>query len=118
MDKIKEYLEKIIKKANDKGAYYSYGIEHRSTLDKPLYMINVVWTKAGLVPLRLTAYSKQELVDLLKEYHRKTKANTLHIKYHQNQIDANEASIKYHKNAIEAWKEEKVEALPSKTRGK
>lgn len=105
MDKIKEYLEKIIKKANDTQAYHTYGIEYRSTLDKPLYMINIVWTKQGLTPLRLTAYTKEELLDELKKYYRNTKASTLNIRYHQNQIDASKLVIKHHEQMIAAYTE-------------
>ena len=107
MDKIEEYIKKIIKKANDGQAYYSYGIEHRSTMDKPLYMINVVWSKAGLTPLRLTAYTKEEIVTELKKYFRNTKASMLNIRYHENQIDASKAVIKHHEQMIVAYKEPK-----------
>lgn len=109
MDKIEEYIKKIIKKANDKQAYYAYGIEYRSTMDKPLYMINIVWSKAGLTPLRLTAYTKTEIIEELKKYHRNTKASMLNIKYHQNQIDASKAVIKHHEQMIVAYTEPKKE---------
>lgn len=105
MDKIEEYIEKIIKKANDTQAYYAYGIEYRSTLDKPLYMINVVWSKAGLTPLRLTAYTKAEIVEELKKYYRNTKASMLNIRYHENQIEASKAVIKHHQQMIKAYEE-------------
>lgn len=104
MDKIKEYLKKIVKKANDTQAYYTCGVEHRSTMKKPLYMINIVWTKQGLTPLRLTAYTKEELLEELKKYYRNTKAETLTIKYHQNQIDASKMVIKHHEQMIKAYK--------------
>lgn len=105
MDKIEEYIKKIIKKANDTQAYYAYGIEHRSTLDKPLYMINIVWTKQGLTPLRLTAYTKPEIVEELKKYFRNTKASSLNIRYHQNQIEASKAVIKHHEQMIKAYQQ-------------
>jgi len=57
VDKIEEYLEKIIKKANDIQAYYTYTIDHRKTLDKPLYNITVIWTNQGLAPMQLSANS-------------------------------------------------------------
>jgi len=104
VDKITEYLKKIVKKANDTQAYYTCGVEYRSTMDKPLYMINIVWTKQGLTPLRLTAYSKEELLDELKKYHRDTKASKLNVMYHQNQIDASKLVIKHHEEMIKAYK--------------
>ncbi len=104
MDKIKEYLKKIVKKANDTQAYYTCGVEHRSTMKKPLYMINIVWTKQGLTPLRLTAYTKEELLEELKKYYRNTKAETLNIRFHQNQIDASKMVIKHHEQMIKAYK--------------
>lgn len=107
MDKIIEYLEKIIKKANDKGAYYSFGVEHRSTQDQPLYIVTVVWTKAGLTPLRLVENSKKDLVDQLKKYYRTKKKDDLHIRYHENQIKANENVIKHHKEMIDSYKHPK-----------
>lgn len=114
MDKIIEYLEKIIKKANDKGAYYSFGVEHRSTQDQPLYIVTVVWTKAGLTPLRLVENSKKDLVDQLKKYHRTKKKNDLNIRYHENQIKANENVIKHHKEMIDSYKYPKKKAKKAK----
>lgn len=107
MDKIAEYIEKIIKKANDKGAYYSVGVEHRSTMDNPIYLATIVWTKANITPLKLVEYSKQELVDQLKKYHRTLNENTLNIRYHENQIKANENVIKHHNEMIDAYKNPK-----------
>jgi len=103
MDKITEYLKKIVKKANDPQAYYTCGVEYRSTLDKPLYMINIVWTKQGLTPLRLTSYTKAELLEQLKKYHRDTKASKLNVMYHQNQIDASKLVIKHHEQMLKAY---------------
>lgn len=104
MDKIGEYLKKIIKKANDTQAYYNYTIDHRKTLEKPLYSITVIWTKQGLAPLQMSADSKKELLDSLKKYHRTQKHDALQIQFHQNQIEASKQVIKYHENMIEAYK--------------
>lgn len=104
MDKIEEYIKKIIRKANDTQAYYTFGFEHRSTYEKPIYMINIVWTKQGLVPLRLTAYTKDEIITELKKYFRSTNPNTLLIRYHENQIEASKGVIKHHTQMIDAYK--------------
>lgn len=103
MDKIEEYLKKIIKKANDTQAYYTYTIDHRSTLEKPLYNITVVWTKQGLAPMQLSANSKKELLDGLKRYYRTQKHDALQIQFHKNQIDASKNVIKYHEKMILAY---------------
>lgn len=107
MEKIVEYIEKIIKKANDKGAYYSFGVEHRSTQDRPIYIATIVWTKASLSPLRFIESSKKELVDELKKYHRTLNENSLHIRYHENQVKANENVIKHHKEMIASYNKPK-----------
>lgn len=103
MDKIEECIKKIIKKAGDKQAYYTYSIDHRSTLDKPLYITTIVWTKQGLAPMQVSAYSKQELVDTLKKYYRNQKADGLMIQFHRNQIEASKNVIKYHEKMIMAY---------------
>jgi len=103
MDKIGEYIKKIIKKANDTQAYYTYTIDHRSTLDKPLYSATIVWTKQGLAPTQITAESKKELLDLLKKYYRTKNQNSLQIQFHRNQIEASKSVIKYHENLIKAY---------------
>lgn len=104
MDKVKEYIKKIIKKSNDTQAYYTYSKEFRSTLDKPIYQATIVWTKNGIAPLQLTCYSTEELVAELKKYYRTYNLDTLKIRYHQNQVMANELSIKYHNKMIEGFK--------------
>ena len=103
MDKVQEYIKKVIKKSGDDQAYYSYGKEHRSTMDKPVFLVTIVWSKAGLAPLQLTCYSVEELTDELKKYHRTYNMDTLKVRYHQNQIMANELSIKHHKKLVEAY---------------
>jgi hypothetical protein len=103
VDKVEEYLKKIIKKSGDEQAYYSYYKENRSTMEKPLFMANIVWSKAGLSPLQLSCYSVEELTDELKKYYRTYNLDTLNMRYHQNQIMANELSIKYHKKMLEVY---------------
>lgn len=103
MDKINEYIKKIIKKAGDKQAYYTYTIDHRSTLDKPLYSVTIVWTKQGLSPLQLTAYSPKELLDSLKKYYRTQKPEALAIQFHKNQIEASKNVIKWHEKLLAVY---------------
>lgn len=103
MDKIEEYLKKLIKKAGDKGAYYSFGKEHRSTMNRPLYFLTVVWTKNQLTPYQANAYSIEELLNSLKKQYRDMKSNDLAIRYHEVQIQANEQSIKYHNRMIKDY---------------
>jgi peptidyl-tRNA hydrolase len=105
VDKIGEYLKKIIKKANDTQAYYTYTIDHRSTLDKPLYNITVIWTKQGLAPLQMSANSKKELLESLKKYYRTQKHDALQIQFHKNQIEASKNVIKYHEKMILSYTE-------------
>lgn len=104
MDKIIEYIEKIIKKANDKQAYYVFSIEHRSTFEKPFYMVTISWTKQGVTPLRIAEYTKAEVLAELKKYYRTTNNDALNIRFHENQIDASKNVIKYHEDMVKSYK--------------
>ncbi len=106
MDKVEEYIKKLIKKANDKGAYYTFGKEIRSTIDKPLFYATIVWTKNQLAAYQLSCYSIEELVDGLKAQYRNMKSNELPIRYHKVQIDANQQSIKYHERMIKDYEKQ------------
>jgi len=101
VDKILEYIEKILTKANDKQAYNVFSVEHRSTFDKPFYMVTISWTKKDIPPLRIAEYTKAEVLAELKRYYRTQKQNDLQRRYHEMQIDASERVIKYHKEMID-----------------
>lgn len=103
MDKIGEYLKKIVKKANDTQAYYTYTIDHRSTLKKPLYNATIVWTKQGLAPTQVSADSRQELLDALKKYYRTQKPEALAVQFHKNQIEASKNVIKWHEKLLAVY---------------
>lgn len=107
MNKIAEYLKKIIKKANDTQAYYTYTIDHRSTLDKPLYSATIVWTKQGLAPTQVSANSKKELLESLKKTYRSKNENSLKIQFHKNQIEASKNVIKYHEQLLKVYETKK-----------
>lgn len=109
MDKVKEYIEKLIKKAGDKQAYYTYGKEYRSTMDKPLYFATIVWSINGLAHYQLKESSQKELLEALKKQYRNMKSTSLAIQYYERQIDFNKESIKYHERMIEAIKNPKKE---------
>lgn len=104
MDKINEYIQKIIKKANDQQAYHVFSVEHRSTFDKPFYMVVISWTKQGLTPLRIAEYTKAEVLAELKKYHRTMNEKMLNIRFHESQIEASKGVIKYHEDMIKSYK--------------
>lgn len=103
MENVEKQILKIIKKAKDKGAYFVYGREKRSTMDKPIYYVTIVWTKNQLAPLQANDYSPAELAEQLKKYCKNMKTNEIAVRYHKVQIDANEASIKYHNRMIKDY---------------
>lgn len=107
MDKIFEYIHKILKKSGDKQAYFVYSKEFRSTMDKPIHLIQIVWSKKDIAPTRLAAYNREDLVKELKKYYRSKNADWLAKQYHLNQIDASERVIKYHKDVLKGLEKPK-----------
>lgn len=107
MEKVKEYLEKIIRKSKDPQAYYNYVIEHRKSTKKPYHSVTIMWTKQGVAPTQMTFESQKELVDALKRYYRTRKDDDLKIKFHLNQIEASKNVIKYHEKLLNVYKSEK-----------
>ena len=110
MDKIFEYIEKILKKCGDTSAYYVYSKEFRSSMDKPFYMVTISWTKKDLSPLRIAEYKQSDVLKELKTFYRKNDKDTLQKRYHLNQIDAGERVIKYHKDQIKGIEKPKKKA--------
>lgn len=110
MDKIIEYIDKIIKKAGDKQAYYVFSVEHRSTFDKPFYMVTISWTKKDIPVLRFAEYTKVELLAELKKYYRTQNADSQALQYHRGQIRSSEMVIKYHQDAIAGMEKTKKKA--------
>ncbi len=102
MEKVEEYIKKLVKKANDPHAYYTYGKEYRSNLDYPLWFVTVVWSINGLTNYQLKEKTQTELLDALKKQYRNMKSTTLAVQYYERQIEFNEESIKYSKRMIEA----------------
>lgn len=104
MDKILEYIDKIIKKAGDKQAYHVFSVEHRSTFQKPFYQVVIVWSKKDVPALKFAQYTKVQLLVDLKRYFRTQKENEVSIKYHEAQIEGNKQVMEYHKKAIDGYK--------------
>lgn len=114
MDKLFEYIHKILKKSNDKQAYYVYSKEFRSTMDKPFHMVQIVWSKKDLAPLRIAEYTREDVLKELKKYYRKNDKKSLEKRYHQNQIDASERVIKYHKDVLKGFDKPEKKAKKKK----
>lgn len=108
MHKIEEYIKKLIKKADDAQAYYTYGKEYRSTIDRPLYFVTIVWSKQGLTNYQLKENSQKELLETLKKQYRNMKSTKLAVMYHEKQMEFNEESIKYHKRMIKAIQDNEI----------
>lgn len=100
MDKIFEYVNKILKKSGDTQAYYVYSKEFRSTMDRAIHSVQIVWSKKDISPLRIFEYTREDLLKELKSYYRKNDSKSLQKRYHLSQIDANERVIKYHKDVL------------------
>jgi len=109
MDKVQEYIKKLVKKAGDQHAYYTYGKEYRSNIDHPLYFVTIVWSINGLTNFQLKERSQKDLTDALKKQYRNMKSTSLAIQYYERQIEFNEESIKYSKRMIKAIKYPKKE---------
>lgn len=114
MDKILEYIQKIIKKTGDKQAYYVFSVEHRSTFDKPFYLVTISWTKKDQAVTRFAEYTKAELLAELKKYYRTQKADAQAIRYHKNQIIAAESVIKFHKETLAGYEKPTTKKKKSK----
>lgn len=110
MEKIEEYIKKLVKKANDPHAYYTYGKEYRSNIDRPLYFVTIVWSFNGLTNFQLKENSQQELLDTLKKQYRNMKSTSLAIQYYERQIEFSQEAINFNKRMIESIKNPKKEA--------
>ena len=109
MEKVEEYIKKLIKKANDPHAYYTWGKEYRSNIDRPLYFVTIVWSINGLANYQLKENSQAELLAALKKQYRNMKSTSLAIQYYERQIEFSQESINYSKRMIEAIKKPKEE---------
>lgn len=108
MDKILEYIEKIIKKAGDKQAYHVFSVEHRSTFERPFYVVTIAWSTKDVPVLRFAQYTKVELLADLKKYYRTQNESDIAIKYHQAQIEGNKQVMRYHEDAIKGYQNPKT----------
>lgn len=76
-------------------------------MDKPFHMVQIVWSKKDLAPLRIAEYTRDEVLKELKSYYRKNDENSLQKRYHLTQIDAAERVIKYHKDVLKGLEKPK-----------
>lgn len=109
MEKIETYIKKLVKKADDPYAYYTYGKEYRSNIDRPLYFVTIVWSFNGLTNFQLKENSQAELLETLKKQYRNMKSTDLAIQYYERQIEFSQEAINFNKRMIESIKNPKKE---------